>query len=85
MSVVIDSTTNKNPVIDGTSIRCNDDCGRHKKVAEIHVEEGCVELVSRHHGTNHIAKIPIREVLESIAGTQTYPGVAKWLERVYQR
>ena len=45
-------------MIDGTSIRCTC-CNRQKKLAEIHMDEagGSLQVVSRQHGTNHIAEI----------------------------
>jgi hypothetical protein len=68
--------------IDGTAIRCTC-CGRGKKVGEIHVNEECLELVSRHHGTNHTAKVPMKNILESLSGTSSHEGVARWLKSLF--
>ena len=68
--------------IDGTSIRCTC-CGRGKKVGEIHANEECLELVSRHHGTNHIARVPVKNILTSLSGTSSHEGVARWLKSLF--
>ena len=70
-------------IIEGTAIRCNC-CGRNKKVAEIHSEPGSIELVSRHHGTNHIAKLGAKEILESLSGTITKDGISMWVSALYK-
>jgi uncharacterized FAD-dependent dehydrogenase len=71
-----------NSSIDGTAIRCTC-CGRSKKVGEIHADEECLELVSRHHGTNHVAKVPVKNILESLSGTSSHEGVARWVKSLF--